>query len=340
MPTISFIIPIYNVEKYLTCCLESIISQNTDEIEIICINDGSTDNSLNILNSYQKKVANLKVINQINSGVSIARNRGLKEAKGEYIFFVDADDFLPEDAIGNILEQIKKINFDILVFAHNFISPQNETNNNLLDLELYLNKKELKYFIPFLYCIWDKVYKKEFLDKNHIKFIKDMKTAEDGIFNLHCLYNNPKIEFFNGICYNYRQLREGSATSNISIETEIKALKYSLKDILFRNANENYKVVTIEKYIKGILYWFNHPILATKKKANKKKLKKLYKELQKELGIDFLNKCYNIEEFKSNLKSKILKNIFSIKNEYSGNCKRKVIVLFGIKIKFKKGRAH
>ena len=94
MPKISVIVPIFNVEKYLKECLESIINQTFKDIEIICINDGSTDNSLDILNQYAEKDNRIKVITQSNQGLSAARNTGIKYANGEYISFIDSDDYI------------------------------------------------------------------------------------------------------------------------------------------------------------------------------------------------------------------------------------------------------
>ena len=102
---LSFIIPVYNCAKYLNECLDSIINQNTDNwsYEIICINDGSSDTSLQILNSYANKNTNIVVLNQNNMGVSYARNRGLSSARGEYVWFVDSDDFIIPNSLFSIL---------------------------------------------------------------------------------------------------------------------------------------------------------------------------------------------------------------------------------------------
>ena len=97
MPKISVIVPVYNVEKYLARCLDSIINQTLADIEIICINDGSTDNSLEILNDYAKKDSRIKIIDQTNAGLSCARNAGMQIAQGEYIGFVDSDDWIDLD---------------------------------------------------------------------------------------------------------------------------------------------------------------------------------------------------------------------------------------------------
>ena len=109
---VSVIIPIYNTGKYLKQCMDSIINQSLKGIEIICVNDGSTDNSLDILKEY----SNIKIINQKNQGLSIARNTGLKYANGEYIYFCDSDDFLQLDALENLYLFAKHNNLDVLYF--------------------------------------------------------------------------------------------------------------------------------------------------------------------------------------------------------------------------------
>ncbi|MBR5598916.1 MAG: glycosyltransferase, partial [Alphaproteobacteria bacterium] len=115
--SVSIVIPVYNAEKYLSKCLDSILSQSK-KVEIIAVNDGSTDNSLNILNNYASKYSNIKVINQSNQGVSFARNTGMNASTKDYITFVDSDDWLEPDAIQTALKIIKKDNPDILLTSY------------------------------------------------------------------------------------------------------------------------------------------------------------------------------------------------------------------------------
>ena len=112
---LSIIIPCYNVEKYIDECINSVLEQDVNSYEILLINDGSTDNTLNILESYRKN-SKIKVINQQNGGLSKARNIGLLNAKGEYILFLDSDDFIEKKSLNKILEFIKKNSLDILAF--------------------------------------------------------------------------------------------------------------------------------------------------------------------------------------------------------------------------------
>ena len=120
-PQISVIIPVYNVEQYLSKCLESIINQTLQDIEIICINDGSTDNSLQILEEYAQKDSRMIVINQENQGVGVARNKGLEIARGDYIWFVDSDDYVERNGLDYVYEKSKENNADIVCFGVNNI---------------------------------------------------------------------------------------------------------------------------------------------------------------------------------------------------------------------------
>ncbi len=113
---ISVIIPIYNSEKYLSECLESIINQTFKDIEIICINDGSKDNSLNILNEYLKKDNRIIIVNQKNSGVSSARNKGIRLSTGDFISFIDSDDYLDLNVYEKCVQRIIRDNSDIIIF--------------------------------------------------------------------------------------------------------------------------------------------------------------------------------------------------------------------------------
>ena len=117
MVKVSVIIPVYNVEDYLTECLDSIINQTFSDIEIICVNDGSTDNSLSILESYKKSDNRIKVFSQENAGQGAARNKGVENSCGVYVCFVDADDYIPHDAIEKYCKNIEKNNSDVVILT-------------------------------------------------------------------------------------------------------------------------------------------------------------------------------------------------------------------------------
>jgi glycosyltransferase involved in cell wall biosynthesis len=139
-PKVSVIIPIFNVEDYIIECLDSISNQTLKEIEIICVNDGSTDNSLSIIEEYSKNDNRIIIINQINRGLSEARNTGVKYSNGEYIYFIDSDDYLDQNALLELYNQGKKDDLDIIYFdADSFFSDINSTNL----------KKKMKFYIDF-----------------------------------------------------------------------------------------------------------------------------------------------------------------------------------------------
>ena len=125
-PLISVIIPVYNSELYLKECLDSVINQTYKKIEIICVDDGSTDHSLDILNFYQKKDSRIKVFTQENSGPSAARNKALDMAKGDYISFVDSDDFLKPDTYSTLIEYAtQERSWDLIIFGGNIVGERN-----------------------------------------------------------------------------------------------------------------------------------------------------------------------------------------------------------------------
>ena len=114
---VSVIVPVYNAEEHLNQCLDTIVNQTLKEIEIICVDDGSTDNSLEILNQYAQKDTRIKVIQQKNQYAGVARNNGLKIARGEYVIFLDSDDFFKEDLLEKTYNQGKKVDADIVLFG-------------------------------------------------------------------------------------------------------------------------------------------------------------------------------------------------------------------------------
>ena len=122
---VSIIVPIYNTEKYLYECINSILKQNLTEIEIICINDGSSDNSENIIKNFQSKDSRIKYIKQQNQGLSAARNKGILESKSKYVMFVDSDDYIIKDCVNLSFETAEKYDADIVLF--NSTRDDNET---------------------------------------------------------------------------------------------------------------------------------------------------------------------------------------------------------------------
>ena len=198
---LSIIIPIYNAEKYLSECLDSIILSNSSDIEIILINDGSTDSSLSICEKYRRKDNRIKLYSQENSGVSTARNNGIRYSNSKYIMFVDSDDVLCNNWDSILAEISTK---DFYYFTKTF-------NDNLLRKQLLTyvignNDENICFAGPF-----SKIFKRDFLIENHINFNSDLINGEDMLFNVACLTKSDNYKIINYSFYKYRNFT-GSAT--------------------------------------------------------------------------------------------------------------------------------
>ena len=267
-PKISVIIPIFNAEKYLEKCLNSIINQTFDDIEIICVNDGSTDKSLDILNRFSKKDKRFKIFSTKNNGQGSARNFGLKKAAGEYVSFVDADDWISEDSFELLYEKAKSFDLDILFFQMiNYIN----STGSLVETELYnysvfLNNLDIN--IPFSYvdikdylfqiavCPVSKLYKKDFLDKNDLFFPENM-IFEDNVFFYNAFLKAKRVSFLDEKLY-YRRRHSESVTQNISKKSFdiILATNEMLKLFKSNNWYDEFKMDLINHTFSMILEWF------------------------------------------------------------------------------------
>lgn len=186
-PEISIVMPVYNAEKYLPQMLDSIFQQTFSDFELICVNDGSKDNSLQILQETAKEHFNMKIINQINKGVSSARNKGLQEAKGKYVYFPDADDIMHPQLLEILLSQIKKYDADVAVCDYvKTASPNSIIFTDYKNVEAVVDDCPFQKFIDkeenYFYCLWTKLYKYTILDKQ--KFVENIHYGEDMLFNL------------------------------------------------------------------------------------------------------------------------------------------------------------
>lgn len=202
---ISIIIPVYNGEGYLQKCIESIQKQTYSDIEIILINDGSTDNSGRICDEFTGKDKRIKVIHKKNEGVSIARNIGIQEAKGEYIGFVDCDDYLESAMYEKLLKSIVRNKADMAIcnYSNNeYFNLEKETLNQNELFDLILDKDKFRGY-P-----WNKLYKSELL--KNLNFNKSISLCEDLLFNCEYVTRCKKISIIDEKLYNYIK-REGSA---------------------------------------------------------------------------------------------------------------------------------
>ena len=179
MVKVSVIVPVYNNEEYLDKCLSSLIGQSLEDIEIICVNDGSGDSSLDILNKYKQKDNRIVVLSQENQGAGASRNNGIDIANGEYISFVDADDWLEENALKKLYENAVRNNSEIVLFnsverwpdsqtkERIYIPPDDETDYDNLVFDYNYSKNLV---MNAMFVVWSKIYKTSFLKENNIRF--------------------------------------------------------------------------------------------------------------------------------------------------------------------------
>lgn len=249
---LSVIIPVYNTNRYLDQCIQSLINQDISmsDYEIICVDDGSTDGSREILEKYKNEFNNIVVYYQKNTGVSSARNQGLKLAKGRYVWFVDADDFIAP----NILKQLREI-------AQNSGADRIKLESYSFECELSLNEKEemlensLVSNTPYKKVMATRtLYKREYLHKNNICFLVGVHYGEDGMFNYQTLIHNPLTIDSNVLAYFYRRHGE-SATGNS--DKTLRAQKSNkgatlIMDILVEDYNNK---LCINETRRMLLYW-------------------------------------------------------------------------------------
>ena len=221
-PKVSVILPVYNVGKYLRQSLDSLINQTLKEIEIICVNDGSTDDSYDILEEYKAKDSRIKVIHKENKGTGAARNDGLRIATGECIGFVDPDDWVKPNMFERLYNLIKEKNLDIAMCMPDGFDEKNQINTpfpyfvdanfeNIPDDKIF-NWRDLS---PFSYpmCVWNKLYTKDLFDRNNIDFAEGL-DFEDHKVIFGTLLTAEKIFFIREKLYVYRFNREGSVLTD------------------------------------------------------------------------------------------------------------------------------
>lgn len=177
MPKISVVVPVYNVEKYLKECIESILTQTLDDLEVICVNDGSTDNSLEILNDFAKQDKRVIVINKANSGYGNTMNMGLNAATGEYVGIIESDDFADKNMFQDLYKLAKEYDADIVKGDwYNYYSAKNfaRKNNRISSAKAFklTNAKQDKSLLRINPSVWSAIYKRDFLNKNNIRFLE------------------------------------------------------------------------------------------------------------------------------------------------------------------------
>jgi heptose III glucuronosyltransferase len=234
MPTLSIIIPVYNVEKYLRQCLDSVLVDNGFTGQVICVNDGSTDGSAAILVECAKKYSNIEIITQQNAGLSAARNAGLDRATGDYVFFLDSDDWIIPGAIDKIMQQIN--GEDVVYFNAKIFNEKKQRFGREIDIQ-ELKNMDGQAYLAAIYgqprnmpcvCVWGGFYRRLFLKENHL-YNEAGIYHEDNYFTPQVLLAAHDVSCINEYVYVYRT-RNGSITSRVT-EKHIKDYLFIIRNL-------------------------------------------------------------------------------------------------------------
>ena len=309
MVDISVIVPAYNVEKYISSCLNSLLNQTKKEIEIIAIDDGSTDNTLNILNEYKKNnPSKIHVVSQENQGLSITRNNGIKLSTGKYILFVDGDDEIDINLLKNLWDKLEEFPYDVIAFNVEVIYPNKKiiVNPGITSDIKNFNLDSKKKFLTDMYCMaCNKIYKKDLFKDNTLLFTPN--TWFEDVLLMHKLIPNlTSLGYLDFPGYKYYQ-RENSITYTYS--DKLKDINFVLEKILeYYKKNDLYSIYKSELEYIYVRYMFATYIKRLAKTKNKQKFNDgiLY-------SLNCVNKTFpnykkNIYINKSGLKNLYLKN--------------------------------
>ena len=210
----SIVVPVFNAADYLDRCLDSLVSQDYKNYEIICVDDGSTDNSSLILSKFQKSCTKLRVISTENMGVSHARNTGIKAAEGKYIIFVDADDFIERKTLSIVSEKLQKSNADILVYGGSSTGNSTWANNRMKTGDIIISENvekavfEIPASKPF---VWNKAVRKSLIVDNDLFFDENMKICEDQLWCFSIIPLANKVQSISNKLYHYFDQNKNSA---------------------------------------------------------------------------------------------------------------------------------
>jgi len=233
---ISVVIPVYNAKDYLCDCIKSLLDQTLNDCEFIFVNDGSTDNSREIIEKYQKEDQRLVLINQENKGIGEARNTGIKNANGEYIGFLDNDDFVKDDFLESLYNKAIKYDLDILISKTilgrdgKFIIKDNGFEKDLIFDNTFIKKNIIPNLLRVedLFAVWNKIYKRSFINANSIRFPENRVIEEDNMFNIQAFNNAEKVLFTDYAGYYYREVVNSKSRLIIENDYFSKALdKYN-----------------------------------------------------------------------------------------------------------------
>lgn len=292
-PKISIIIPVYNVEDYLSRCLESVVGQTLLDIEIICVNDGTRDNSVDIVKNYMARDSRIQLVEKENGGLASARNAGMEVATGDTLLFLDSDDYLESNACERIYEERLNHNADIIVFGSipfpEIPEPDSWVVWKLDCHDMYYPEFEAKALFeepcgsPFA---WNRAFSREFLKKNNLKFPENVLFGEDIVFIFEAAPMAGSIQFIGDKLHHYQCFRQGSLMYEYNSEIERKMAQHvknmkTITEFWYRNG-------LIEKWGADYTEWFLGflvPDMVQYHPGNKRRLAQEALKIMKQYGM-------------------------------------------------------
>lgn len=302
MKKLSIIIAAYNIEDYISKCLDSLVIQESDDLEIVVVNDGSKDNTLAIINEYAKLDKRIIVVNKENGGIIEARKTGYATSKGEYIWFIDGDDWISNDSVNKIIKYIDSEKYELICF--NALKSYDDKDDEIFNINSTLGiLEDEEYLKKFLLgnlggSLWGKVIKKKFIEKYNINFPKNISYADDTCFTLSMAIKKPKVIVLDEYFYYYYQ-RDNSIMN--SENSKILELERANEFCIEQMKNEGF----LEKYheeFEYFLYVHNLKYIVSKIYAPKSKYGDELFAIWSSLNIDLKNNRYFNADEKNNLK--------------------------------------
>lgn len=284
-PTVTIIIPVYNVEKYLRECIQSVLVQTLSDFELLLINDGSTDNSGKICNEYALQDVRIQVFHKKNEGVSSARNYGLDYAKGKWVAFIDSDDWVEATYLEHLLQGNDAVEYRVAGFVD---YTRKAKKNNVLNEELFSGEHIQKYYKKYIdtftvFAVWGKLYVLNIINTHAIRFDTRLSYGEDNVFNFMYIKHINTIGVYNYVEYHYRYV--GNSLAN-SASLQQRELSFQMCEQAVLQILDTYEENTpIQKHIgnkylnlcvQKVKYMYRN-----KQSSNKEQLKEMFAALKK-----------------------------------------------------------
>ena len=331
---VSVVIPVYNVEPFIGACIESVCKQTVKDIEIILVNDGSTDNGAAVCEDWCRKDSRVRLINQANQGVSVARNRGIQESSGEWIAFIDSDDWIEPNYLEVLVETAEENKADIGICGFYFDYPDEVVARGHFEKDMLFKGRDEVSQIQIqilaknmskvknnsgdrIGAPWCKVFRASFIKDNKLEFIPNLKRSQDVVFNLYALEKAETVAYKNLPLYHYRINPDSvcvkfSKTILTNVDMYLKEMRrfiarYHKEDAVFKDAF--YTKVCTSVYKCMFQYFFDEQYPGTSKEMKK--------ELQEYLSQDVFQTALKKVKYK-NLETTEKVFVFCLKHRMYG----------------------